>query len=95
MTHVTHDPAAAGGAGIGTGRSVRSLIDREPRPMATMPDWTSSRMPNGSTTFRKPASLSDVAGDLDGDGVGSDVDDAGLEQLDGVEHLTPRVRRRP
>ena len=34
------------------------MIERAPRPMATMPDCTSSRIPKGSTTARKPASLS-------------------------------------
>ena len=72
---------------MGTGRSVRSLMDREPRPMATTPDWTSSRMPNGSTHLQEAGQLLGVAGDLDGHGVGGDVDDAGLEQLDGVEDL--------
>ena len=39
-------------------RSDRSVIERLPRPMATRPDCTSSRMPNGSMTFRKASSLS-------------------------------------
>src|SRR6185436_18062370 len=49
---------AAGGAGIETGRRFRSLIEREPRPIATIPDWTSSRMPKGSTSRMNDASLS-------------------------------------
>ena len=55
--------------------------------MATMPDWTSSRMPKGSRIRRKSASLSDVADGLDGDALVGDVDDLGPEQLDGVEDL--------
>ena len=55
--------------------------------MATMPDWTSSRMPKGSSTLRKSASLSALPVTSIGDGVGGDVDDLGPEQLDGVEHL--------
>ena len=39
-------------------RRVRSVIERGPRPIATMPDWTSSRMPNGSSTRSSAASLS-------------------------------------
>src|SRR5690349_16225895 len=46
------------GAGTATGRWVRSLIEREPRPIATIPDCTSSRMPNGSSTRSRSASLS-------------------------------------
>ena len=41
---------ASGRLGTGTGRRVRSVIERVPRPMATIPDWTSSRMPKGSST---------------------------------------------
>src|SRR5690349_10969112 len=36
----------------------RSVMERVPRPMATIPDWTSSLTPNGSMTSRKAASLS-------------------------------------
>ena len=82
-------------AGTVTGRRVRSEIEREPRPMATRPDCTSSRMPNGSSTRRKSAILLGVADDLDGDGVGGDVDDLGAEELDGVEHLAAGLRGRP
>src|SRR5450755_1866736 len=39
-----------------TGRSARSVIDRVPRPIATMPDCTSSLTPNGSST-RSNASI--------------------------------------
>ena len=39
--------------------------------------------------------LAGVAGDLDRDGVGGDVDDLGAEQLHGVEHLAAVVRGRP
>src|SRR5680860_160235 len=55
----SHQPgmARAAGTGTGTGRIVRSVIERLPRPMATMPDWTSSRTPNGSSTARKSLSL--------------------------------------
>src|SRR6476469_2415904 len=39
LTRLAPQPTVAdGGAGIGTGRRVRSLIDREPRPMTTIPD---------------------------------------------------------
>src|SRR3954453_17714734 len=39
-------------------RSARSLMLREPRETATMPDWTISRTPNGSSTRSSAASLS-------------------------------------
>src|SRR3546814_5325399 len=45
---VGDQPATGGGAGTATGRRLRSEIEREPRPIATIPDWTSSRMPNRS-----------------------------------------------
>ena len=80
---------AGGGTGIGTGRGVRSEMERVPRPMATMPDCTSSRMPNGSRTAQEVGQLVGVAGDLDGDGVGGDVDDLGPEQVHGVQHGAP------
>ena len=35
-------------------------MERDPRPTATIPDWTSSLMPNGSSTSRRARSLSDV-----------------------------------
>src|SRR5690606_11399189 len=38
----------------------RSVMERAPRPMATMPDWTSSLIPNGSSTLTKASSLSGV-----------------------------------
>ena len=41
-------------------RNERSVMERAPRPMATMPDWTSSLMPNGSSTRMKASSLSGV-----------------------------------
>src|ERR671910_1538256 len=40
------------------GRNARSVIEREPRPTATTPDWTSSRMPNGSSTRSSASSFS-------------------------------------
>src|SRR5215472_3005278 len=40
------------------GRSVRSVMDRPPRPTAIVPDWTSSLMPNGSRTRTSASSLS-------------------------------------
>src|SRR5215472_340166 len=40
------------------GRSARSVMDLLPRPRATMPDWTSSLMPNGSSTLIRASSLS-------------------------------------
>ena len=82
---------AGGRDGTGTGRRVRSVIERLPRPIATMPDWTSSRMPKGSSTREEVLELVGVAGHLDRDGVGGDVDDLGPEQLDGVEHLAAGV----
>src|SRR4051794_38908222 len=48
-----------GGAGQAE-RRARSAMERLPRPIATMPDCTSSRIPNGSSTRRKASSLSDV-----------------------------------
>src|SRR3954447_23692272 len=46
---------------LSTGRNVlRSVMDREPRPTATIPDWTSSLMPNGSSTRMSASSLSAV-----------------------------------
>ena len=45
------------GSGTATGRSERSEIEREPRPIATMPDWTSSRIPNGSRILSTSAIL--------------------------------------
>src|ERR1700761_1555755 len=41
-----------------TGRRARSVMDRPPRPTATMPDWTSSLIPNGSSTRISASSLS-------------------------------------
>src|SRR3954454_15280978 len=41
-------------------RRARSAMERLPRPMATSPDCTSSRMPKGSSTRRNASSLSDV-----------------------------------
>ena len=41
------------------------------------------------------AELVGVAGHLDRDGVGGDVDDLGAEELDGVEHLRRGSGRRP
>src|SRR6266487_4208056 len=41
-----------------TGRSERSVMEREPRPMPTMPDCTSSLIPNGSSTRTSASSLS-------------------------------------
>src|SRR5579875_3982563 len=53
---------ALGGAGCqalrSTGRSARSVIDRPPRPTATIPDCTSSLMPNGCSTLISASSLS-------------------------------------
>src|SRR5271166_897660 len=40
------------------GRSARSVMERPPRPMATMPDWTSSLIPNGSSTLISASSFS-------------------------------------
>ena len=31
----------------------RSVMERVPRPIATMPDWTSSLTPNGSITSQR------------------------------------------
>ena len=73
---------------------LRSVIEREPRPTATMPDWTSSLMPNGSSTREQRVELVGVAGRLDRDGVGGDVDDLGAEQPDGLEDVRPRSRGR-
>jgi hypothetical protein len=42
-----------------------------------MPDWTSSRMPKGSSTAAA-RELVGIAGHLDGHRVGRDVDDLGL-----------------
>ncbi len=77
--------------GTGTGRRVRSVIERPPRPMATMPDCTSSRMPNGWSTARHAASLSVLPVTSMVTASSVDVDDLGLEQLDGVEHLPTGV----
>src|SRR5215467_6460129 len=41
-----------------SGRSARSVMDLLPRPRATMPDCTSSLMPNGSSTLIRASSLS-------------------------------------
>src|SRR5580693_3026170 len=41
-----------------SGRSVRSVMDRPPRPTAIAPDLTSSLMPNGSRTRTSASSLS-------------------------------------
>src|SRR5690606_22290539 len=41
-------------------RAGPAVIDREPRPIATMPDWTISRMPNGSRSRSNASSLSAV-----------------------------------
>src|SRR5580700_6287996 len=51
-------PAPLRSATRSTGRSARSVIDRPPRPRATMPDWTSSLIPNGSSTLIRASSLS-------------------------------------
>jgi hypothetical protein len=67
--------AAMTQAVLSTGRSVlRSVMDREPRATATIPDWTSSLMPNGSRTRISASSL-------------SDVDDLRAEQLHGLEDV--------
>src|SRR5690625_3594348 len=42
-----------------TGRKARSVIERGPRPTPTIPDCTNSRMPYGSSTFRRASNLSD------------------------------------
>src|SRR5450830_425360 len=41
-----------------TRSSDRSVMEREPRPIATVPDWTISRTPNGSSAVSRAASLS-------------------------------------
>ena len=38
-------------------RRTRSVMLLPPRPMATMPDWASSLMPNGSRALRKASTL--------------------------------------
>ena len=68
-------------------RGSEPVMEREPRPTATMPDWTISRMPNGSSTRTSAASLSRVPVASIGDGVGGDVDDLGAEQLHGLEDV--------
>ena len=71
------------------------MIERGPRPTATMPDCTSSLTPNGSSTRSSASQLVGVAGGLDDDGVRSHVDHLGAEELDGLEHLRAGVRVRP
>src|SRR6266536_1428776 len=53
--HPARSPARAPSP---TGRSERSVIDRGPRPMPTMPDCTSSLIPKGSSTRTSAKSLS-------------------------------------
>src|SRR5215469_15389298 len=50
--------AAGPAAARSSGRSARSVMDLLPRPRATMPDCTSSLMPNGSSTLIRASSLS-------------------------------------
>ena len=68
-------------------RSARSVIERGPRPTATIPDWTSSRTPKGSSTAQQGLHLVELAGALDGEAVRGHVDDLGAEQLCGLDDV--------
>ena len=68
-------------------RWVRSVIERLPRPRATRPDWTSSRMPYGSNRSSSASSLAGTADGLDCDHLRGQVDRLGAEQLDDLEQL--------
>ena len=68
-------------------RSERSVMERAPRPMAIVPDWTSSLMPNGSSILSMRLQLVGAAGGLDGDGLRGDVHGLGAEQLDDLDDL--------
>ena len=50
---------------MGTGRRVRSLIDREPRPMATMPGLDELADAERLDDLEEAGELVGVAGDLD------------------------------
>ena len=69
-------------------------MERGPRPTATMPDWTSSRMPYGSSTRTSASSLSRVPVASMVTASGATSTDLGPEQLDDLQDLACGRRRR-
>ena len=62
-------------------------MERAPRPMAIVPDWTSSLMPNGSSILSMASSLSLLPVASMVTASGRDVHGLGAEQLDDLDDL--------